>query len=85
MTNHAATASPTARALWRLRGMALFMIGPAAGLILVQTIFGMPTTLWWGAGAVSMLMLTLFTGLLIKERRLVLRQMRQTTNRTPLG
>lgn len=83
MTNHTATASPTARALWRLRGLALFMIGPAAGLILVQVIFGMPMALWWGAGAVSLLMLAIFIGLLVNERRLVLRQMRQTMNATP--
>ena len=64
--------------------MALFMIGPAAGLILVQTIFGMPAAWWWGAGAVSLLMLTLFIGLFIKERRLVLRQMWQTASPTQL-
>lgn len=60
------------------------MIGPAAGLVLVQAIFGMPMALWWGAGAVNLLMLTLFAGLLIKERGLVLQQMRQRTHHTPM-
>ena len=84
MISHAISTSPTARALWHLRGLALFLIGPAAGLVMVQTIFGMPIALWWGAGAVSLLMLTVFAWLLIKERGLVMQQMQQRTHLTPM-
>ena len=69
--NHPITTSLTARAIWRLRAMMLFMIGPTAGLVLVQAIFGLPPALWWSAGAMGLLMLTIFVIMVIKERELI--------------
>ena len=65
------TTSLTARAIWRLRGMMLFLIGPAAGLLLVNVIFGLPAVLWWSAGAMGLLMLSIFVLMVIKERKLI--------------
>jgi hypothetical protein len=76
-------ASPTALAIWRLRAIMLFLIGPAAGLILVQIIFGMPLVLWWSAGAMSLFMLTIFVGLVTKERKIIVLQMQQRANSPP--
>jgi hypothetical protein len=59
---------PTLVALWRLRVLSLFMLGPAAGIVLVDLIFGLPTALWWSAGTMSLLMLALFLILVLKER-----------------
>ncbi len=61
----------------------LFLIGPAAGLILVQIIFGMPLVLWWSAGAMSLFMLTIFVGLVTKERKIIVLQMQQRANSPP--
>ncbi len=44
------------------------MLGPAAGIVLVDLIFGLPTVLWWSAGTMSLLMLALFLILVLKER-----------------
>ncbi|MDD4965582.1 hypothetical protein [Halothiobacillus sp.] len=44
------------------------MLGPAAGIVLVDLIFGLPTALWWSAGTMSLLMLALFLILVLKER-----------------
>jgi hypothetical protein len=65
------TTSLTALAIWRLRGMMLFLIGPAAGLLLVNVIFGLPAVLWWSAGAMGLLMFTIFVLMVIKERKLI--------------
>ena len=65
------TTSLTARAIWRLRGMMLFLIGPAAGLVLVHLIFGLPPALWWSAGGMSIVMLVIFVLMVINERKLI--------------
>lgn len=54
--------------------MALFLIGPAAGLILVQCIFGLATFLWWSAGGMGVFMFSLFLILVRKERALIIEQ-----------
>lgn len=59
---------PLLVALWRLKGLSLFMVGPAIGIVLVHLIFGLPAALWWSAGAMSLLMLALFMILVVKER-----------------
>lgn len=75
MQNH-----PLIQALWNLRWMGLFMIGPALGIILVDIIFGLPAMLWWSAGGMSLFMLGLYMSLVLKERRLILlRQRRKAT------
>lgn len=61
----------------------LFLIGPAAGLVLVQAIFGLPLVLWWPAGAMGLLMLSIFTGLVIKERESIVLLMQQRANTPP--
>ncbi|SBS33325.1 hypothetical protein MSP8886_02718 [Marinomonas spartinae] len=66
--------SPSIQALWRLRAMALFLIGPAAGIVLVQCIFGLPKILWWSAGGMSLFMFTIFFTLFLKERTLIVNQ-----------
>lgn len=69
---------PTLIALWRLRALSLFMLGPAIGIVLVQLIFGLPTALWWSAGAMSLLMMALFLILVLKERaQIVTKAIRQ--------
>lgn len=65
------TTSVTLRALWHLRAMMLFLIGPAAGIVLVQAIFGLPLALWWSAGAMSLFMLTIFMLMVFKERSII--------------
>lgn len=76
------TPSPlTIQALWRLRGMALFLLGPAAGVILVQWIFGLPTILCWAAAGMSLLMLTIFFSLFLKERALLVSQEKTSCNK----
>jgi len=63
--------TPTLQALWRLRAMALFLIGPAFGVVLVHLIFGLPQILWWSAGAMSLFMLSIFLILVLKERAII--------------
>lgn len=66
--------SPTIKALWRLRAMALFFIGPVAGVVLVQLIFGLPKILWWSAGGMGLFMLSIFLILVLKEREIIIKQ-----------
>lgn len=61
-------AVPTLSALWRLRALSLFMLGPAFGLVLVDRIFGLPAALRWPAGGMGLLMAGLFLYLVLKER-----------------
>lgn len=60
--------------LWRLRGLSLFLIGPAVGVALGGLIFGMPLDLRWAAGAMFALSLTLFGILARSEWRLIGRE-----------
>ncbi|MBE7212891.1 MAG: hypothetical protein INR65_17905 [Gluconacetobacter diazotrophicus] len=52
------------RTAWDLRGPALFLLGPAAGVLLGAAIFGLPVTLRWLAGLAFVVSLLLF-GLLV--------------------
>jgi hypothetical protein len=69
---------PLLQALWNLRWISLFMVGPALGIVLVDLIFGLPAFLWWSAGAMSLLMLGIFMSLVLKERRLIAHRARQS-------
>jgi len=71
----------TIQALWQLRGMALLLIGPTAGVILVQWIFGLPTILCWAGAGMSLLMLTIFFSLFLKERALLVSQEKTSCNK----
>ena len=53
------------RVTWNLRGLALFLIGPAAGIGLGAAIFGLPTDLIWAAAIMFLISLSLF-GLLAR-------------------
>ncbi len=64
--------SPLLQAFWNLRWMSLFMVGPAFGIVLVDLIFGLPLILWWSAGGMSALMLSIYMSLVLKERRLII-------------
>ena len=55
----------TGQVLWNLRGLALFLIGPAAGVGLGDAIFGLPTGLAWAAAFMFLVSLSLF-GLLAR-------------------
>lgn len=64
---------PTLAALWHLRAMSLFTLGPSLGLLLVDRIFGLPPALRWQAGAMGLLMFGLFVVLLLRVRAEYLR------------
>jgi len=68
--------SPTLRALWRLRALSLFILGPALGLVLVDRIFGLPMALRWQAGGMGLLMAGLFLFLFRRVRAEYLRDYR---------
>ena len=68
------SSSPTLRALWQLRALSLFTLGPALGLVLVDLIFGLPVALRWQAGGMGLLMAGLFLYLILKERAVIVRQ-----------
>ena len=53
------------RALWNLRLLALFIVGPVAGVLLGNLIFATPPTLRWAALGVFALSLALF-GVLVR-------------------
>ena len=66
------------QALWRRnRGAALFLIGPALGLWLVDAIFAFPPPLWLGAIGVALIMGGLFGYLLWRDFLLLCRQSRR--------
>lgn len=74
--------SPTLLALWRLRALSLFILGPVLGIVLVDLIFGLPSALRWQAGAMGLLMAGLYVYLIVKERAAILHA---TTTDLPLG
>ena len=49
-----------ARVAWNLRMLALFLIGPVAGVIMSGAIFGLPDGLRWAAGGALLISLSLF-------------------------
>ncbi len=56
------------QALWQRNwGAALFLIGPALGLWLVDHIFAFPPALWFGAFGVALLMAGLLAHLLWRD------------------
>ncbi len=59
---------------WKLRGLALFLIGPVVGVALGGAIFGMPADLVWAAAVAFLISLSMF-GLLARGewRRLIAR------------
>lgn len=58
----------TLRALWNLRALGLFLVGPVAGLGLVAATFGLPPALLALAGGFLLFSLSLF-GLLVRGER----------------
>ena len=71
--------SPTLRALWQLRALSLFTLGPALGVVLVDLIFGLPVALRWQAGGMGLLMAGLFLFLFLRVRAEFLRDYRDRT------
>ena len=61
--------APAAQALWNLRGLALFLVGPAIGVWLGAAIFGMPRTLLIAASLMFLFSLALFAVMLRGECR----------------
>ena len=55
--------------LWNLRGLGLFLIGPAAGVGLGAAIFGMPPALLLAAGLVFAVSLAMYATLVQAEWR----------------
>ena len=64
-----APARPALQALWNLRLLALFLIGPAVGTALVGSIFGMPAGLYLLAGGMFLFSLATLLTLVAAERR----------------
>ena len=62
-------AGPTLRALWNLRALGLFLIGPVVGVGLGAAVFGMPEALIRIAAAMFMVSLGVFAMLVRGERR----------------
>ena len=56
---------PTLRAVWNLRVLGLFLVGPVVGVALVGAVFGLPPGLVPVAGAMFLLGLALF-GILVR-------------------
>lgn len=76
MTHPDAPKRATLRALWNLRALGLFLLGPVAGVALGATVFGMPVELVRVAAVLFLFSLALF-GLLVRgERRRLLRPRR---------
>ncbi len=48
------------RVVWNLRVLALFLLGPVAGVIMSAAIFGLPDDLRWAAGVALLISLSLF-------------------------
>lgn len=66
--------SPFLLALWRLRALSLFTLGPVLGIVLVDLIFGLPTMLRWQAGGMGLFMSGLFLYLILRERATIMRR-----------
>lgn len=60
------------KALWNLRGLSLFLIGPVIGVLLGAQIFGMPQTLQIAATIMFMFSLGIFIVLFRGEWRRLL-------------
>ena len=57
------------QAIWNLRLLGLFLLGPVVGVLLVNAIFGLPGALRLLAGAMFLFSLALFAVLVRGERR----------------
>ena len=64
-----ARSAPTLQALWNLRALGLFLLGPTVGVALGAEVFGMPASLIRIAAAMSLFSLGLFAVLVHGERR----------------
>ena len=62
-------AGPTLRALWNLRALGLFLIGPVVGVALGAAVFGMPGALIGVAAVMFVVSLGIFATLVRGERR----------------
>lgn len=60
---------PTLRALWNLRALGAFLLGPVVGVLLGAEVFGMPATLIRIAGVMFVFSLAMFAILVRGERR----------------
>lgn len=67
--NTAPALHPVARALWNLRWLGLFAIGPVTGVVLLDLVFGLPGQLIPLAGGGMLLMIFLFAFLFASEYR----------------
>ena len=69
---------PTLQALWNLRLLALFLIGPVLGTALVGSIFGMPPNLYLLAGGMFLFAAAALFTLIAAERRRIAALKRRT-------
>ena len=69
MTYPNAPKRATLRALWNLRALGLFLLGPVVGVILGATVFGMPVELVRVAAVLFLFSVALFGILVRGERR----------------
>ena len=60
---------PTLQAVWNLRALGIFLLGPVVGMILGAGVFGMPATLIRIAGIMFLFSLAMFAVLVREARR----------------
>ena len=60
---------PLLQALWNLRMLALFLLGPLFGLALVGGVFGLPSALYLPAGGMFLFSLGMMLILVVSESR----------------
>ncbi len=65
------------RALWNLRGLGLFLLGPVVGVMLGAKVFGMPEALIHVAAVMFLFSLGIFAILVRAERRQLILQLRR--------
>lgn len=63
---------PTLQALWNLRLLALFLLGPMLGIVLVETVFGMPPGLYLLGAAMFLFSSSTLLVLVKAERRRII-------------
>ena len=63
---------PMLQALWNLRALALFLLGPMLGIALVEAIFGMPPGLYLLAAGMFVVSLATLLALVNAERRRII-------------
>ena len=73
---------PALQALWNLRALALFLLGPMLGIALVEAIFGMPPGLYLPAVGMFTLSIATLLVLVNAERRRII-ALKCRTGRSP--